>query len=251
MTRDPTTRFDDRVDAYVRTRPSYPSEAIDAVLDGLGEPADLVAADVGAGTGISARLLGDRGVRVLAVEPNEPMRAGADPHEGVEWRDGTAESIGLGDDSVDLVLCAQSYHWFEPPRACAEFGRILRPGGRLALMWNDGDESTPVARAYYDAVRAVATDSTLSHKVVAAGPTVCAPFGEPRVTSFVNEQRLDLEGLIGRAMSASYVPKSGEKHEWLIGELTRMHSEHAEGDGCVSFVYRTIVYLSGSEKSES
>ena len=248
MTRDPTTRFDDRVAAYVRTRPSYPREAIDAVLEGLGEPRKIVAADVGAGTGISARLLADRGVRVLAVEPNEPMRSAAEPHENIEWRDGTAEATGLDDDSVDLVLCAQSYHWFDPPRACAEFGRILRPGGsgggggRLALMWNDGDESTPVAKGYYDAVRKVATDTTLSHKVVAAGPTVCAPFGEPRVLDFANEQRLDLDGLIGRALSASYVPKSGGPHEWLIAELTRLFNEH-ERHGYVSLMYRTVMYL--------
>ena len=260
-------RFDDRADDYVRYRPTYPPEAIDAVLQGSDgcrgltslrgrprpfvafedsdhgthDPEELVAADVGAGTGISARLLANCGVHVYAVEPNAAMRDRAEPHDRVEWRDGTGEATGLPDASVDLVLCAQAYHWFDPEAACREFGRILRPGGRLALMWNDGDEATPVARAYYDAVRAVATDGTLSHKTVAAKPRVCAPFGEPRVLKFRHAQRLDADGLIGRAMSASYVPKEGEQAEWLRSRLREIHAEHAE-DGVVSLWYDVWVY---------
>lgn len=80
---DPTRRFSDRADAYARFRPSYPASAIDAILAGLAPPATLEAADVGAGTGIASRLLGDRGVRVAAVEPNAAMRAAAAPHPRV------------------------------------------------------------------------------------------------------------------------------------------------------------------------
>src|SRR4051812_29902068 len=132
---NPTERFSDRARDYVRFRPSYPSEAIDEVLRGL--PAGIVCADVGAGTGISARLVADRGVKVIAVEPNAAMRGAATPHELVEWRAGTAEATGLGTAAVDLVVCAQAFHWFDPARALEEFHRILRPGGRVALMWND------------------------------------------------------------------------------------------------------------------
>src|SRR5688500_14656893 len=109
----PTERFSGRAESYVRFRPSYPAAAIDAVLAGLGDPARLVAADVGAGTGISARLLADRGGRVDAVEPNTAMRAAAAPHAGVRWHGGRAQATGLPDASVDLVLCAQAYHWFD------------------------------------------------------------------------------------------------------------------------------------------
>ena len=77
---NPTSRFSDRADDYVKYRPGYPPAAIDAILNGLGPPASLVAADVGAGTGISARALADRGVRVLAVEPNAVMANAAVPH---------------------------------------------------------------------------------------------------------------------------------------------------------------------------
>src|SRR5262245_30605191 len=90
----PTERFEDRAADYSRFRPSYPAAAIDAAFAGLGAPPTLVAADVGAGTGISSRLLASRGARVIAIEPNAKMRAAAGPHPFVEWRDGRAEALG-------------------------------------------------------------------------------------------------------------------------------------------------------------
>src|SRR6186713_2954420 len=101
-------RFSDRVEDYVKYRPSYPPDAVSAVLDGVGPPEHLVAADVGAGTGISARLLGDRGVWVVAVEPGEEMRAAAESHPRVSWIAGKAEALGLQSETCGLVICAQS-----------------------------------------------------------------------------------------------------------------------------------------------
>ncbi|MCC7389552.1 MAG: class I SAM-dependent methyltransferase [Phycisphaerales bacterium] len=254
----PTTRFSDRAADYVRFRPTYPAEAIDAVLAGLGEPGTLGAADIGAGTGISARLLAERGVRVFAVEPNGAMRdAGraetgssvAPPcceARGILWVDGTAESTTLPGASVDLVLCAQSYHWFEPGAACREFARILRPGGRLALLWNDGDETTPVARGYYDLVRGASTGAgPSSHQTVAKAPPIAPPFdgASMRRLVFRNEQRLDADGLIGRAMSASYVVKEGPRAVELLDGLRRLHAAHAGPDGRVGLVYAVWLYL--------
>jgi len=102
---DTVRRFSDRASDYVKYRPTYPAEALSAILDGLGPPGTLVAADVGAGTGISARLLGDRGLKVIAVEPGEDMRRAAAPHPRVAWVAGTAEATGLRSEAADLVLC--------------------------------------------------------------------------------------------------------------------------------------------------
>ena len=256
----PTTRFSDRAADYVRFRPTYPAEAIDAVVAGLGAPEGLAAADIGAGTGISARLLAERGVRVFAVEPNAAMRdagraatggAEAAPSPcggaaGVAWVDGTAESTTLPEASVDLVLCAQSYHWFEPGAACREFARILRPGARLALLWNDGDETTPVARGYYDLVRGASTGAgPSSHQTVAKSPPIAPPFSgaSMRRLVFRNEQRLDADGLIGRAMSASYVVKAGPRAAQLLDGLRRLHAAHGGPDGRVGLVYAVWLYL--------
>src|SRR6478672_12882184 len=92
---DTVQRFSDRASDYVKYRPTYPAEALSAILDGLGPPGELVAADVGAGTGISARLLGDRGLHVIAVEPGEAMRRAAAPHPRVAWLAAKAQAIGL------------------------------------------------------------------------------------------------------------------------------------------------------------
>jgi SAM-dependent methyltransferase len=107
---DSIARFNDRAGDYVRYRPAYPAAAIDAIFDGLPAARNLTVADIGAGTGISARLLADRGARVIGVEPGTVMRGAAAPHPNVRWLGGRAESTGLLDCSIDLVVCAQAFH---------------------------------------------------------------------------------------------------------------------------------------------
>ncbi|MEO8502153.1 MAG: class I SAM-dependent methyltransferase, partial [Vicinamibacteria bacterium] len=152
----PTTRFADRASDYAQFRPSYPSAAIDAALSGLESERGLLAADIGAGTGISSRLLADRGLRVFAVEPNAAMRESAETHAGVTFVDGTAEATRLGTASVDLVICAQAFHWFKPVESLAEFQRILRPRGRLVFFVNERDNEDAAMRAYNAAIKAAA-----------------------------------------------------------------------------------------------
>lgn len=241
---DPMRRFTDRAEDYRRHRPSYPREAIDAALEGLGDPAGLTAADVGAGTGISARLLADRGVRVFAVEPNEAMRDAADPHEGITWLNGTAGATGLGDNSVDLVLCAQAFHWFDADAAVREFARILRPGGRLALMWNVRDRSDPFTDGYCRTIAEVIGQDPAEQRPLRIDAVErSGHFGPVRVFETPNAQRLDLDGLLGRAMSASYTPKEGPGAERLTGLLRGLHARHSGADGRVDLVYRVRVYL--------
>jgi SAM-dependent methyltransferase len=243
--RDTVGRFSDRAADYVRYRPAYPAAAVDAILDGLGPPERLVAADVGAGTGISARLLGERGVRVIAVEPGEGMRRAADPHPNVAWVAGRAEATGLCSQAVDLVLCAQSFHWFRTTDALSEFARILKARGRLAIVWNRRSTSDPFTAGYRQAIVDVGGEITAESlpfdpDVIGAGGL----FSSPERTSFPNFQRLDLAGLIGRSRSASYVPKTGTAGERLISLLRALHERYDDGSGFVTLVYETEVYCS-------
>ena len=239
---DPLHRFSDRAADYVRHRPDYPAAAIDCILEGLASPEALLAADVGAGTGISARQLADRGVRVIAVEPNAVMRLAAAPHPRVTWREGAAEASGLEAASVDLVLCAQAFHWFRGPQALAEFHRILKPRGRLVLMWNRRDRDDPLTRAYIEAIHEVNGESEVERMApdLSALPR-SGLFTVPRPARFPHAQRLDREGLIGRATSASYVPKEGERFERLKRRLEETFERHREPDGHVTLRYVTDV----------
>lgn len=241
---NPTGRFSDRVEDYKRFRPSYPAAAIDAILHRLGDPSRLIAADIGAGTGISTRLLADRGVRVLAVEPNAAMRSGAEPHARIEWRDGKAERTGLADACVALVVSAQAYHWFEPVAAVREFARVLRRPGRLALMWNERDRRDALTRGYTEAILAVGGEHPAETRDIDFKPvTAEGLFVNFRRVETLNEQALDLPGLIGRATSASYAPKQGPRFAELVRLLTALHTRHAGRDGLVRMMYRTEVYL--------
>jgi SAM-dependent methyltransferase len=135
--RDRSLSFGSEAAAYERGRPSYPPEAIDWLLP----PGARDVLDLGAGTGKLTTRLVERGLDVVAVDPIAEMLellSSALPDTPALL--GTAEQIPLPDSHVDAVLVAQAWHWFDPERAVAEVARVLRPGGRLGLVWNTRDE---------------------------------------------------------------------------------------------------------------
>lgn len=240
---DTIARFDNRADAYVRFRPGYPAQAIDAAIAGLEVPSRLIAADIGAGTGISARLLADRGVRVIAIEPGQVMRAAAAPHPNVRWVAGAAGATGLASASVGLVLCAQSYHWFQTAAALREFARILRPAGRLALMWNQRSRIDPFTAGFRQAITAVGGESSMERLPFnAALVDESGLFTPIQRHGWPNEQVLSLDALIGRAQSASHVPLDGPDGARIVQLLTDLHARYADAEGHVRLVYETELY---------
>lgn len=124
---------------YALYRPGYSPLVLDAFV-GLAEgQGERVCADVGAGTGICSRQLAERGLRVLAVEPNDAMREEGERGTGplnIAWRKGSAENTGLETASVDMACMASSFHWPDFDLAVREFHRILRPGGLFMALWN-------------------------------------------------------------------------------------------------------------------
>ena len=249
---DNAKRFTNRVDDYVRYRPGYPKEALDYLYTVVGFRGDSTIADIGAGTGIFSAYLLERGSRVIAVEPNDAMRQAAEEELGrypnYVSASGSAEHTGLADQSVDYIVCAQSFHWFDRAKAHAEFRRILRPGGRVVLLWNSRlVHGTPFREEIERLLEEYGVDyKQVRHKNIA--PEVLAAFlngGDMRTARFPNHQRLDLQGLRGRLMSSSYVPLPGHpNHEPMMEELERIFKRH-ERDGYVSFDYETEVYDGG------
>jgi ubiquinone/menaquinone biosynthesis C-methylase UbiE len=141
MEADPTKRFSDRVNNYIKYRPSYPPEVLDHLKEKCGLSPRSIIADVGAGTGIFTKLLLDRGYTVYAVEPNAPMLDAAiaelSPDKKFIPVDGTAEATTLPENSIDLIVCAQAFHWFNNENTKIEFKRILKVTGKAALIWNN------------------------------------------------------------------------------------------------------------------
>jgi SAM-dependent methyltransferase len=246
-TLSPLERFSDRAEDYARYRPSYAGDAIAAILADLtpARPGPLQAADIGAGTGISSRLLADRGVNVIAIEPNPAMRTAAAPHPQVSFRPGTATATGLDSQSLDLVTSCQAFHWFEPVPALAEFHRILRPGGRLALMWNDWNLDDPLTAAYRQLIEAAAANSPLRHGHVHSAEALYehSQFSPVQKVSFPYAQTLPLDAIIGRSLSSSYMPKQGDAHTQFLADITALHHDWARPDGTLTLRYLTTVYI--------
>jgi ubiquinone/menaquinone biosynthesis C-methylase UbiE len=246
---DSTRRFSSRVDNYVKYRPSYPPEVVTLLAAECELTPSSLIADIGAGTGLLAELFLKHGNRVLGVEPNREMREAGErlladyPHYSAV--DGTAEATTLGDSSVDVITAGQAFHWFEREKARAEFGRILRPGGWVALVWNERRiDSTPFLAAYEQLLRSYAGDyEKLNHRQV--DQRKIAEFFKPgsfNMRSFENRQFFDYEGAKGRLLSSSYTPEPGQPgHQQMLDELARIVQAHGVG-GTVAFEYDTNVY---------
>ncbi|MES1026371.1 class I SAM-dependent methyltransferase [Gloeocapsa sp. BRSZ] len=241
-TLNPLTRFSDKAADYAKYRPSYPSEAIDMILQGL-ETSQVIVADIGAGTGISSRLLAQRGVQVIAIEPNAAMRQMAESHQLVV-REGTAEATHLPSNSVDIVTCFQAFHWFNPEPSLQEFYRILKPSGRLALVWNDRDRQDAFTAEYSRLVREASNNHPAESRLKLVEPLFANPyFVNIQEDKFAYKQELDLPGLIGRALSVSYIPNEELAKQQLIANLQQLYHLSCNDQGIVYMSYCTSVYL--------
>lgn len=248
---DFTTRFSDRVADYVRYRPSYHVAVIRTLEAELGiTPQHTRVVDLGCGTGISAALFLDEGYSVVGVEPNAEMGKAAEERLGAHERfrlvAGTAEHTTLPEASCDLVVAAQAFHWFDPGPTRAEMKRVLAADGAVALVWNERrTDSTEFLRAYEALLQRFGTDYA---QVVHRGFTdasIAAFFGGAggNARVFPSHQDFDLAGLLGRALSSSYVPRAGQPgHEELKRGLEDAFARHAVG-GVVRFDYDTKLYF--------
>ncbi len=234
-------------DRYERVRPGYGADAVDTLCARLGVRPGVAVLDLAAGTGKLTRELVARGADVVAVDPVPGMRAQlAAALPDVTALDGTAEGIPLPDGAVDAVTVAQAFHWFDGPRAIREIHRVLRPGGRLGLLWNVMDQSVAWVERLHRIIHRHRGDNPWysGHHWRAAFARTDA-FGDLAHEAFRNTQPMDVRRLIERVGSISFVSTlpSGARRTLMDDVVAAVRDEGLlAGDGRFDFPYVTDVF---------
>ena len=239
--------FGSAADVYERSRPGYATEAVVWICARLGIVPGRTVLDLAAGTGKLTRDLVPTGAAVIAVEPLDEMRAELEQRvPQARALSGTAEEIPLADTSVDAVICAQAFHWFDPERALPEIHRILRPGGGLAMLWNTRGVEEPV-QARLDEFLLEYQEKASREWLRADDAVTASPLFDPiEHRCWPHEQRLSLDELVGLVASRSYVASlDDEPRTRLLSEVREAFADEAE-----PIVLRYVVDVYVADRAE-
>lgn len=241
-----TQRFSDRVENYIKYRPSYPDEAVNFLYK-LGISKETCVADIGSGTGILTELLIGKANKLYGVEPNKEMREAAEvklkEFENFISVNGSAEETNLQENSIDFITCAQAFHWFDIEKSLKEFRRILKQNGKLVLLWNNRINNTDFLKGYDEALLNYAVDyKEVNHQNLTDEVLQKCFVTDYQKTIFPNSQTFDFTGLMGRLFSSSYTPQIGHpNYEKLIERMKILFEKYNE-NGFVKFNYNTEVF---------
>ncbi len=241
-------RFSNRVENYVKYRPGYPKEVLQLFAAEMDLRKDSVVADIGSGTGISAKLFLENGNPVFGVEPNTAMREAAEnflqEFPNFKSTDGTAENTSLEEKSIDFIVAAQAFHWFDKTNTRKEFKRILKDKGFVVLIWNERQlDSTAFLRDYERLLKEFGTDyETVRHENITKETLQDFFQTDFQQAVFQNKQTVDFDGLKGRMLSSSYIPsKENPRFEAMLKNLESLFAQYSE-NGKIDILYDTKIF---------
>ena len=240
--------FGREAEEYERVRPSYPADAVAWLVDNLGLGPGRTVLDLAAGTGKLTRLLVPFGAAVLAAEPVDGMRRGfvaAVP--GVPIVAAVAEALPVAGASLDAITVAQAFHWFDADRAFGEFARVLRPRGRVGLIWNARDRSSDWVNEVWSIMDRVEKRAPWRdhEQGDASAPRPRAGFGPLHAETFRHEQSITPEGVVGRVASVSHVAVlPPAERQRVLDEVRDVLARHPDARGRpeLRLPYRVDVY---------
>ncbi len=246
MTKDSTKRFSNKVEDYIKYRPDYPPEVLSYLRKRTGLSQTFTVADIGAGTGIFTKHLLNLECKVYAIEPNTEMREAADAMLKETYPNYTsinapASNTTLADHTIDLIVCAQAFHWFNTEEARIEFHRILKPSAQAVLIWNNRQVNTDNFSKDYDQLlreKSVDYNEVNHQKLSPADFEAFFKEGKYERVVFPSYQEFDEAGFLGRANSSSYVPSEDAAFQQLLKDVFQRH----QVNGTVKFYYDTEVY---------
>lgn len=244
--------FSGKFSAYSKYRPGYPPILLKMMEQHAGLTGKTVVGDIGSGTGILSKMFIENGNTVYGVEPNDEMREYSSlvlrDYPGFHAAKGTGENTGLPDGSIDLIVCAQAFHWLNPDLAGTEFKRVLRERGYTALIWNDRTQEENSFNSDYESI--CRKFKSFKPKYNSSGRTlidrkVLDNFfkGEYMILEAENHQDLTMEGVMGRYSSASYAIEPDEpEYNSLLSEMKEAFRKYQKG-GIVRIQYATKIFI--------
>lgn len=239
--------FSTQAVTYAQGRPNYPRQLTGWLTQTLRIDAQSTVIDLGAGTGKFTRLLSTLAPTLIAVEPVAAMGAQlAKRLPGVRLVNGTAEAIPLASASADALVCAQAFHWFSTEAALAEIHRVLKPGGRLGLVWNVRDESVGWVAAITEIITPYEGDTPRFHSGRWREAFTGKYFSDPEVTCFpYSHVGSPQEVVMDRFLSVSFIAAlpTAEKAS-VTAQLRTLIDTHPDlrGRDTIAFPYQTQAY---------
>lgn len=244
-------KFSGKAHNYSKFRPDYPDDFMEYLYSEVGLSTSSIIADIGSGTGKLTKPMLIRGSFVYAIEPNEDMRSSAirklSSFDKFRSTEASAEATGLPDKSVDFITVGQAFHWFDADSFKAECQRILKPDGKVILVWNSRDHQSEIIKEIDAINRLYIKDyKGFSGGMLIDKPDVFESFFkgaryEKRI--FKTSLELDEDGFVGVNLSSSYSPKKDDDNYTAYEKAVRQIFQKFSVNGYYSLHYVTQSYV--------